>query len=115
MMIRLLGKSAAVAAVIGMLGELFALQLPTLRWPFNTSREMPMLSSGAESWPEWLTVDGQFLWFGWLFYLVLFGVGIFLIRSFPPGRQVPPMVRRRWQRFRSVGRGFWSFIVMLVL
>ena len=112
-MFRKLGIAALAASVLACLGELMALQLPSLRWPFNTAREMPMLSTPTTSLPECLVVDGEFLWFGWLFYLILAGLGVFLVKRYPTGVNLPPLSVRRWQRFKSVRRGYWSLIILL--
>ncbi|WP_018969056.1 ABC transporter permease subunit [Rubritalea marina] len=112
-MLRQFGIAALAASVIGSVGEMLALQLPTLRWPFNTAREMPMLSAEAPGLPDFLLVDGHFLWFGWVFYVVLAVLGLCLMRRYPAGAVMPPLTQRRWERFRSVRRGYWSLIVLL--
>lgn len=104
----------AIAAV-AMLGEALALQLPTLRWPFNTSREMPMLSiSGIDAKNNFIS-DGMFPLFGWIFCLLILLAGLLILWRFPAGRPTLPVVARRIQRFKSVRRGYVAFIILALL
>lgn len=112
---RKFGWFLVVVAVLAMLGEAFALQLPTLRWPFNTAREMPFLSMGGIGWDNNFVSDGLFPWFGWVFCLFVLGGGITLLCLIPAGRVALPVAVRRLQRFKSVRRGYISFMILLAL
>lgn len=97
----LLGALAAV-------GELMHLALPTGRWFFETSRQVPWLHinlGGAEPFP----------WWGWLSVALLVVSGLVLaVRSFSRGPR-NPLTERRLARFREIKRGYYSLAILLVL
>lgn len=101
-----------LAAVLGGVGELCGLLLPVVSWPFTVSRELPFLSTPAEMLPV-LAVEGRVHWFGWLcMCLPLLCAAVLLLRrrnSFRPS----PVQERRWKRFRSIRRGYWSLLVLM--
>lgn len=102
------------AAVLGCLAELHGWLLPTLSWPFSVSRDFPLLSLPGEYCPR-LSVDGRFHWFGWLFMLLSALAGGILLLRRSDSLRLPPEVRLRWQRFRSLRRGYWSLLLLLFL
>jgi len=112
---RKFGWFLIVIGVVAMLGEAFALQLPTLRWPFNTARETPFLSVSGVAWDNHFVSDGLFPLFGWVFCLLLVGVGITILWVVPSGRAMLPVAVRRLERFKSSRRGYVSFIILLGL
>lgn len=101
-------------AVIGSLAELFGWLIPTVSWPFTASREVRLLSAPAEVAP-WLAVDEHFHWFGWFCMAVFVFCGVYLLLRRRGSLRVPPVIAQRWQRFRSMRRGYWSLLVLLGL
>lgn len=103
-----------LAALLGCLGELCGWLLPTLSWPFTVSRELPFLSAPEEGF-RWLSVDGRFHWFGWCCMLVLLLTGIYLLARRGDSFRLPPVFIKRWKRFRSLKRGYWSLLALVGL
>lgn len=98
-------------AVAGSMAELLGWLLPTVSWPFTVSREMSMFSM-SESVAPWLSVDGGFHWFGWFCMLLLVVAGIYLLLRRRDSLRMPPLIAKRWQRFRSIKRGYWSLLIL---
>ncbi|MBE6419650.1 MAG: ABC transporter permease subunit [Akkermansiaceae bacterium] len=98
-------------AVAGSMAELLGWLLPTISWPFTVSRDMRVLSLPAEVAP-WLAVDDRFHWFGWLCMLVMAVVGVYFLLRSRDSLRLPPMIAKRWQRFRSLKRGYWSLLIL---
>ncbi|RYD32289.1 MAG: hypothetical protein EOP85_21875, partial [Verrucomicrobiaceae bacterium] len=79
------------------------LSLPTARWFFEVSRNVPLL--GGPDLP----------WFGWLSVVLLCGWGLMtVIRSFTAGPPNPVTVRRI-RRFREIRRGYVSLLILIFL
>ena len=106
-MFRKIGWLLIIAAVLSTVGELMKLKLPTLRWAFDTSREIGWLNHGDG--------DNPILWFGWLSVLVLLGCGVALLLKFPRDFQFTPITQRRIDRFCSIKRGYRAFLIVGVL
>ena len=106
-----------LCAFLGSLGELLGLLLPTLNWPFTVSREMSIFryDTTLASSQNILTPDGHFLWFGWLCMLALAGSGIALLLQPKERFQPTPITQRRWQRFKSIKRGYISLWILVGL
>lgn len=100
-----------LAACLGCLGELCGWLLPTISWPFTVSRELPFLAAPAELAP-WLAVHGQVHWFGWLCMAGLLLLGGYLLLRRQTSLRLPPDIERRWKRFRSIRRGYWSLLAL---
>ena len=104
-MLRVFGILLIIGGLLAGIGELCGLALPTLRWPFETSRQFDFLRSGSEE---------PFLWFGWLLTCLLIALGVFLlIKSF--SFVLTPITRRRLIRFKSIKRGWISFLILIAL
>lgn len=105
-MTRLIGIFILILGSLAVTGEVMNLALPTVRWFFNVSREMPFLSIGGEK---------PILWFGWLSAAVLISGGLFLIiRSFTTGPP-NPITQRKIRRFCEIKRGYYSLLILLAL
>ncbi len=100
-----------LAACLGGLGEKCGWLLPTISWPFSVSRELPFLSAPAEIAPA-LAVQGKVHWFGWAFMLMLILAGFYLLVRRRSSLRLPPEIERRWKRFRSIRRGYWSLLAL---
>lgn len=104
---RRLGIISLLLGVLALIGQLFGLAIPTARWFFAASRELPWLNAG--------TAEKPFLWFGWLSVVVLTVGGVmFIVRSFSH-EMVNPVLIRRMKRFREMKRGYYSFQILLFL
>ena len=97
----LLGAAAAA-------GEIMHLDLPTVRWLFETSRQAP-----------WLHLDHGaaqgFPWFGWASVLVLVGGGLAMIIRAATSGPRNPLTTQRLRRFREIKRGYYSLLILLAL
>lgn len=100
-----------LAAIAGSMAELLGWMLPTISWPFTVSRNMGMFSLPSEVAPL-LAVDGRFHWFGWLCMLILVASGMYLLLRRRDSLRMPPLIAKRWQRFRSIKRGYWSLLIL---
>ena len=100
-----------VAALLGCWAELCGGLVPTVSWPFTVSREMPFLSLPGAVAP-WLAVDGHFHWFGWLCMGVLVVAGVYMLLRRSHSLRMPPEMAKRWRRFRSIRRGYWSLLLL---
>ena len=98
-------------AIAGSVAELAGWLLPTISWPFTVSREMQILSLPAEVAP-WLSPEARFHWFGWLFMLLAVVVGLYLLLRRKESLRVAPVIAKRWLRFRSFRRGYWSLLIL---
>lgn len=98
-------------AIAGSVAELAGWLLPTISWPFTVSREMQILSLPAEVAP-WLSPEARFHWFGWLCMLLAVMVGLYLLLRRRESLRVAPVIAKRWQRFRSFRRGYWSLLIL---
>ena len=103
-----------LSAVAGVAGELNGWLLPTVSWPFTVSREMSALHISGHYVPD-LEVDGSFHWFGWLSMVVLFISGLYLLLRRTSSLRMAPEMAKRWRRFRSMKRCWWSFLLLLLL
>lgn len=99
-------------AVAGCSAELQGWLLPTLSWPFTVSRDVPLLHGAASCCPA-LAVDGAFHWFGWLCMALLFLAGVYLLLRKAESLRLPPQQLKRYRRFRSMKRGYYSLLVLL--
>lgn len=108
MMTRLIGLFFLGLGILAATGEAMNLALPTARWFFDVSRDLPWLHFGSGN-------GKPFLWFGWLSVAILVSWGLHLVvRSFisgPPN----PITLRKMRRFREIKRGHYSLIILLGL
>ena len=70
-MLRLLGRLFWMGALLGALGEIMAIEFPTVRFPFALSRGVGFLGMDLEG-------GGIFPWFGWLTMVFFLLLGSFL-------------------------------------
>jgi microcin C transport system permease protein len=102
---RLLGLLFLMLGALAITGQCMDLALPTARWFFDVSREVPLLR---------LSGNG-FLWFGWLSSGLLVLGGLFiLVRTFRSG-QKNPITTRRIRRFCEIKRGYYSLLILISL
>lgn len=105
---RALGIAAILLGALAATGEVLHLAVPTGRWFFETSRQVPWLHldrAGAEAFP----------WWGW-FSVAMLGAGglTLVVRSLTRSAR-NPLTDRRLRRFREIKRGYYSLIILLVL
>lgn len=105
---RATGIFAILLGALAATGEVLRLALPTGRWFFETSRQVPWLHVdrvGAEAFP----------WWGWFCVAMLVVCGLTLVvRSFTRGPR-NPLTERRFRRFREIKRGYYSLVILLAL
>ncbi len=100
-----------MGALASAVGELCGLKLPTLRWGFETSREIAWLH-----WNLGTMADARIIpWFGWVCVLLSVVMGLTLLIRFPRDFQFTPITQRRIDRFRSIKRGYRAFLTIIVL
>lgn len=100
---RIAGIVAILLGSLGIAGECYGFSFPTAQWFFRASRDMPGLSSGS------------FPWFGWASTGALILVGLFLFGSSFSYHAKNPIVQKRWSKFRSIKRGYYSFLILAAL
>lgn len=101
-MFRLFATLLLIGVLLSGAGEICGLRLPLLDIPFSLSRNAHILH-----------ID-RFLWFGWFCVTIGIFAAIRLL-SLPKGYQFfSPIARKRFQRFRSIRRGWYSFLLILI-
>jgi microcin C transport system permease protein len=101
---RVLGILAILLGALAATGEVMNLALPTARWFFEVSRDVPLLH-----------LANGFKWFGWLsVVLCLLGGASLLVRSFTSGPP-NPLTTRKIRRFCEIKRGYYSLLILLSL
>ena len=108
-MLRLIGILLVLGGALGIVGELKAWELPTVRWPFTLSRELVFLRTAD--------VNGLtgFPWFGWVWTGLLILLGCWILAKTWRGRHLTPIMKRRVERFREIKRGYYSLVAILCL
>ncbi len=110
---RTIGTLWILVGVLALVGEYAGIEIPTARWFFNASRELPFLNvttRGAE--PDAAVI---FPWFGWLSVVAfLFAGGLLVWKSFTGGPP-NPMTLRKFKRFTQIRRGYISLIILIFL
>lgn len=89
---RKLSIAAITLGALAILGELCGILIPTVSWFFDNGRT-----------------------FGWVSSVLLIVCGILGLRFLPREIRWTPVTLQRFRRFRSIGRGWWSFRILLVL
>ena len=97
-----------MGALLGAVGEIWAIEFPTVRFPFTLSRGVGFLGLDLEG-------GAIFPWFGWLVTALFLLLGIFSEIAFARGFSFTPITLRRIERFKSIKRGYYSLIVILAL
>lgn len=100
---RFLGIVLVLFAVLSGLGEIYAIDLPTVRWPFAMSRSF-----------EWLRGE-EFPWFGWFSVALVLLAGCYLLFKFCRAHAWTPIMERRIRRFKSIKRGYYSLLLIVAL
>lgn len=106
---KLIGWLLMLAALAGAVGEWFQLRLPTVSAPFEFGEELAILFPKA----TWLVEKSH--WLGYLVVALLWLLGAWLVSAFSGKTKFTPMTLRRMQRFQSIGRGYWSLVILVVL
>lgn len=100
---RITGIFLILLGSLAIYGEWSNLAIPTARWFFRASRDLP-----------WLNAAG-FPWFGWAASAVFILYGLWLFgRSFTRHAR-NPVTLRRIRNFKSIKRGYYSFLILLAL
>ncbi len=89
---RKLSIAAITLGALAILGELCGMLIPTVSWLFSNGRV-----------------------FGWVSSLLLIAGGVLGLLYLPREIRWTPVTLQRFRRFRSIGRGWWSFRILLAL
>jgi microcin C transport system permease protein len=89
---RKLSIAAITLGALAILGELCGILIPTVSWFFDNGPK-----------------------FGWVSSVLLIVGGILGLWLLPREIRWTPVTLQRFRRFRSIGRGWWSFRILLVL
>ncbi len=89
---RKLSITAITLGALAILGELCGILIPTISWFFDNGRT-----------------------FGWISSALLIIGGILGLLFLPREIRWTPVTLQRFRRFRSIGRGWWSFRILLAL
>ncbi|MFI3242622.1 MAG: ABC transporter permease subunit [Akkermansia sp.] len=102
-----------LAALASGLAELWGGLLPTISWPFTLSRDFALLRCDFPTTPM-LAPEGQLHYFGWLCVLLtlLISLRLLLHRQTTSSQSELSL---KWQRFKSIKRGYAAFILLMVL
>ncbi len=105
---RKIGVLLILTAVLATVGEFFGLSLPSLRWFYSFDGGIEWLAELG------MSSDEQARAIGIGFSVVLAGVGLGLLIG-GGGYQWNPLTLRKLERFRSIGRGYMSYKLLVVL
>ena len=108
-MFKAIGCIFTLGAIGAGVGEYYELNLPTLSWGFALSRNVPRLG--------WIPEGGGevFPWFGWLNTILAFLFGLLILLRFSRAGALTPITVRKIERFKSIKRGYYSFLFLLAL
>ena len=108
-MIKAIGLTFILGSLGAAVGEFFGLNLPTLSWGFEMSRSV--------DWLRWQPAGGGDVipWFGWLGTGVAFVFGLWVLIRFSREGALTPITVRKIERFKSIKRGYYSFLLLIGL
>lgn len=117
---RKIGLLAILVAVLAALGHWRGLALPTVRWFFSFTPEPDKImdaEAGAlfgvpVNWPWLLENQAEIVGYGFCGVLALIGLGMV---AFGGNFHWNPLTLRKAARFRSIGRGYGSLKLLLLL
>jgi microcin C transport system permease protein len=105
---RSIGLFLTALGALAASGEILRIDLPTVRWFFQTSRDVPWLHVDLTDMPA-------FPWFGWLCTGLLLTGGVAMgVRAWRAGPR-DPVTEQRLRRFRAIRRGYFSLVILLLL
>lgn len=113
-MLRLFGIVLLLGAALGGAGEVYGWEVPTVRFPFRLSHAIGWMNIADQDW-VYKQGDSVFPWFGWLIMALLAMVGIQLLQRSFRTQPFSPITERRIKRFKSIRRGYVSFLVLIIL
>ncbi|KAB2642809.1 MAG: ABC transporter permease subunit [Verrucomicrobia bacterium] len=108
MTMRIAGLFLTALGALAATGEMRGLALPTARWFFEISRDVPWLNVH-------LANERIFPWFGWLSTALLIACGLLLVLCSWLGGPRNPVTEQRIRRFRAIKRGYFSLVILLFL
>ena len=107
-MFKAIGWTSVIGALGAAAGEILGLNLPTLRWGFELSRNVDALN--WEFSGRWV-----FPWFGWLSTVLALAFGIWILVKFTRKGALTPITLRKIERFKAIKRGYYSFLLLIGL
>ena len=124
MTMRIPGIFLTALGALAATGEICGRAFPTVRWFFQTSRDVPWLHLDLSSktfpavsrmFPHLLPNEIVIPWFGWLSTAILIVAGLtMVVRSWRGGPR-DPVTEQRIRRFRAIKRGYVSLLILLFL
>ena len=91
-------------------------RLPAVGWGFSLGAILAQAIEGWGVFQKYLKADWS-LWtlehLGWVFTILLWVVGAWLVASFSGATNFRPLTLRRMKRFREIKRGYWSLVILL--
>jgi len=98
-----------VSAVLSFVVEKLGLRLPTISWGFNFSRSAGELNLPLDAL-QWLVEQA-----GVITAVIVFLAGLWLVISKLTSGPPNPVTVRKIQRFKSIKRGYYSFLILIGL
>ena len=96
-----------MGALLGAVGEIWAIEFPTVRFPFTLSRGVGFLA--------WIWREAHLSLVRLAGHRLVLLLGIFSEIAFAKGFSFTPITLRRIERFKSIKRGYYSLVVILAL
>src|SRR5690606_23309225 len=100
------GTAADPCPVLATAGRFLGIELPTLRWLYSFEMPAPRIEE-----TPWLAYWGTGV--GLLMCALMVAVGLVLVGN-SRGFHWNPLTLRKMERFRSIGRGYVSYRVLLL-
>lgn len=104
-----IGLTLIIASGLSVLAEWLEVKLPTVSWGYNFSRSAGELNLPLD-WLAWLVKNAGHVTAG-----ILVFVGLWLVLSKLLAGPPNPVTLRKIQRFKSIKRGYWSYLILLAL
>lgn len=104
-----IGILLLVCAFLSVMAEEFELKLPTISWGYNFARSAGDLKMPSE-FLKWILART-----GSITAVLVFMTGLWMVISKAQGGPPNPVTLRKIQRFKSIKRGYYSFLILVGL
>ena len=104
---RKIGLLLIVVALLATAGEFWGIEIPSVRWFYDFEADPNRMGEGA-----WFEHQHRIIGLAMCVVMTLAGV---LMIAFGGGFHWNPLTLRRLERFRSIGRGYFAFRVLMFL
>ncbi|MDP0489667.1 MAG: ABC transporter permease subunit [Verrucomicrobiota bacterium JB023] len=109
-MAKILGWILMITAVLAGVGDWAQLRLPTVTGFFDWNRKFESLMMEMADYP-----GGSLPVVAWVINIAVWVAGAWLVATFSGNTKFSPITLRRFKRFREIGRGYWSLVILLIL